>query len=88
MGTLAKSKSMTTEELKTFVLDKGVSLRWDEACLSAWVHHEDLRRLSFLAKGYLENREVESQLQYNVLYLDLAPLCDYYDIDPEEILAK
>lgn len=75
-------------DLYRFIHDNGIEMRWDCDILSAWIPFWGLQEFTDLISGTLYGGGIDSRLQRDGIWVDLVPICEYYDIDPQRIFLK
>ncbi len=92
MPLLNNLKGMETKNFKPNLMTMSQiphELRWDGEELSAWIWEWDVPKFREAIESYLNSEPAPSRLHVDgSLWLDLVPICEYYDIDPEDILAR
>jgi hypothetical protein len=80
-------------ELGLFKFLQDTEVRWvkDETgtfMLLAWIPFYELQEFVNLIDGYILNNfgiGITCNLQWKCVFIDLTPICEYFDIDPERI---
>ncbi len=78
---------MTALQLYKFINKNSVAIDWREEELVIWIpfiHLEEF--VNLLGSSYLSDGGTDINLQNNCVALDIVPLCEYFDIEPNEIL--
>jgi hypothetical protein len=80
---------MTELQLYKFIQDNGVEMHWhgDELMcfLDAWMIND----FCYMASHDLFDDEgIECRLKNSYIAFDLCDVCEYYEIDPENIFSK
>lgn len=76
-------------DLVNFLAKDGIEKRWEGNLLSCWIWHWDLGEFSAKIPSYLEDEALETKLLSDgSLWFDLVPICEHYEIDPEQILPR
>jgi hypothetical protein len=74
-------------DLYQFLKENKVEMRWDGDVLSAWISHWNLSDFTQLIASSLNDGGIDARLQsYGAVWVDLAPICQRYGIEPERIL--
>ena len=76
-------------DLVNFFSQGGVEMRWDGTVLSSWIWPWDLAEFSAKIASYLEDGGLETRLLSDgSLWFDLVPICEHYEIEPEQIFPR
>lgn len=80
---------MTELQLYKFLEKRNIETRWDETILSCWISFYNLKEFYDM----LNIRDGEDSINVQLvtdgcIYLDLANVCDRFDIDPLNICEK
>jgi hypothetical protein len=80
---------MTELQLQRFIDANGIELKWNGNELSALVYYGFLHGfVKLIGEVLLFENDIEAILLENYACIDLVPICEYYDIFPENILIK
>ena len=83
---------MTELELYKFIEDNNVEIDWRGEQLVIWLHHMDLKDFcELIGSSFFDEGGYDVNLQFNYgcyIALDLVPICEYFDIEPENICKK
>jgi len=64
-------------------------MRWDDDVLSTWIPPYDLKEFVQLIPSIFSDGAIYCALTGSGnIWIDLVPICEYYDIDPETVFAK
>jgi hypothetical protein len=78
---------MTELELYKFCENKEMDWRGEELVL--WINFYDIKEFTdLIGYDYFSEGGYDVNLQYDCIALDLVPICECFDIEPENILAK
>jgi len=78
---------MTELQLYKFTQDKEIC--WAGEKLILWIDFYDLKEFTqMIGYDYLSEGGIEINLLHNCVALELNDLCEYFDIEPENILKK
>lgn len=76
-------------DLYKFIEDNAIDLRWDEEALSCWIPSYKLVKFTELISSSLSEEGIECVLLKNgYIWVNLVPICERYDIDPNRLYAK
>lgn len=80
-------------DLYQFLTEYGIEMRWDtiddDDTLSAWIPACVLGDFTKMIEGSLQDGGREAQLcSGGFVWVDLAAICAYFDIEPERIFPK
>lgn len=76
-------------DLKQFLTEKQIEMRWDGDVLSTWVEHWSIDEFAKLVESALNDGGIEvNLLKGGTIWLDLVPICEHYGIEPDRILPK
>ena len=78
---------MTELQLHKFVTDKELECAWRGDDLILWLDFSCAEEFAALIEDFLTEK-CEVDLQLTGLALDIVPLCQYYDIDPGNIVGQ
>lgn len=78
---------MTELQLYKFCEDK--ELRWEGEALLIWISFDDIAKFTQLV-GYnmFDEGGILVHLQDNAICLDLAEVCEYFDIEPKKTFYR
>lgn len=80
---------MNELDLFRFLNEDNLEFRWVDDMLLVWIDNWCLKDFTTMVKSSLDDGGVECRLQTGgVVCVDIAPICEYYGIDPERILPK
>jgi len=80
---------MTPISLYKWVIETKTEIAWRQEMLLAWVYPHDLKEFAEMVLNALSEGGVEFVLLTGgSIGIDLVPICDYFGIDPEDILKK
>jgi hypothetical protein len=80
---------MTALKLYKFIQENDIELRWEDEELIAWVGFHCISEFTdMIGYDYLSDGGLDANLQYHCLALDIVPICEYFDIEPTDILEK
>lgn len=87
---------MTELELYKFLFPNENSTEGSIGCEVSWNFDEltcvlycwDLKEFASMIKDFLNEDGYEITLKGNYVGFDLVPICEFYDIEPENILKK
>jgi len=73
-------------DLYQFLNENEIEMRWDDDVLSTWISHWDIDDFCKLIKSSLDEGGRDARiLSDGSIWIDLAPICEYYGIEPERI---
>ena len=73
-------------DLYQFLKENEVEMRWDDDVLSTWVSHWHLEDFAKLIGSSLDEGGRDARIMSDgSIWIDLAPVCEYYGIEPERI---
>ena len=83
---------MTELQLYKFLFDEdgaiGCEVSWNGEELTCILYIWDLQEFAMMIKDYLSEDGYEITLKENYVGFDLVPICEFYEIEPENILKK
>lgn len=82
---------MTELDLYKFINneeDGGCEVLWNGEELICWIDYFKLSDFIAMIKGFLDDDGYDVNLRPYDIAFDLVPICEYYDIEPENILKK
>lgn len=80
---------MTELQLYKFIQEYYIETRWDDNQLTTWIPFHCLQEFTEMI-GYemLSDGGLEANLQYACVAFDLNEVCEWFDIDAENIEPK
>jgi hypothetical protein len=78
---------MNALQLYKFIQEHSIEIDWRDDELMVWIDFYSLRDFADMINDSLDEG-TEVALKQNCIAFDIVDLCEYYEIDPEEILAK
>ena len=79
---------MTELQLYKFIKESGSEVEWRGEELVVWVDLLSVNELTDLIGDYLHDGGIYVNLQLNRIAFDIVPICEYNEIEPENILKK
>lgn len=79
---------MTELELYRFITTEGLEIGWRGTELVLWIDFLYVTEFAGMIKSFLSDCGVDVNLQAYCISLDIVPICEWYDIDPENICKK
>jgi hypothetical protein len=75
-------------ELELYKITNDCELEWNGEELICWMDYFDIREFTKMIDKFLEDDGYDVNLRLYDIAFDLVPICDYYGINPENILKK
>ena len=76
-------------ELNLYKFLEDISIDWRSEKLIAWIPFYRIQDfVEMIGYDYFSESGHDVNLQYESIALDLVPICEYFDIEPERILEK
>lgn len=79
---------MTELELYEFIKDGELKIDWRGEELILWVDFWSLKYFTKIIRMNLDDGGYDVNLQENCIVLNIVPICEYWRIEPENILPK
>lgn len=81
---------MSELELYKYIEELEPEIRWHNDKLLIFLYYFQIEDFMEVAgePGMFDDSGVEAHLKSDYMVIDLVPFCEYYGIDPENILAK
>ena len=84
---------MTELQLYSFINENSVETKYSEGdppTWYAWISHLDLAEFCDLVGGdqYLSDAEIDVRLLNHYVCIDLYPICEYFEINPKNLLKN
>lgn len=80
---------MTELQLYKFISANEIELHWNGDELTCFVNSYSIGEFcELLGYKFLADRGIECMLKHNCIAFDLCSVCDYFDIEPENICNK
>jgi len=80
---------MTALKLYKFIKDNECEISWNSKELILWISFLNLREFTeLIGYDYLSEGGIKVNLGEWEIALDIVDLCEFFEIEPEEILAK
>jgi len=74
-------------DLYSYLISHDIEMRWTGDVLCAWIPPYCIADFSNLISSALSDGGIEARLkELGYVWVDLVPICDFYDIDPQRIL--
>ncbi len=73
-------------DLYQFLKENEIEMRWDDDVLTTWIPYWALADFAKIVGTSLDEGGREARLcRYGFIWIDMAPICEYYGIEPERI---
>lgn len=81
---------MTELQLYKFILENYIELDWRGEELVIWLPFHCLEKFVELVgkEHFFDYGEIDAKFQADTIVFDIVPICENYNIDPENILEK
>lgn len=80
---------MTELQLYKFIQENGIEIDWHGKQLIIWIDFRSLEEFTkLLDYNYLADGGMEVALMQDGIAFDLVPLCEYFGIEPMNILGR
>ena len=81
---------MTELQLYRYINENGVETNYNEGdppTWYAWISHSDISEFcELLGHKYLADAEIDVRLLMNHICIDLYPICEHFEINPQNLL--
>lgn len=80
---------MTAIKLYKFIQENSLEISWSGEELILWTNFYCIKEFAeMIGYDYLSDGGMDVNLQYDSIALDIVPICEYFDIEPTDILEK
>jgi len=80
---------LTGLQLYKFIYENELEIDWRGDELVLWIEFYYIEEFTeLIGEYYLSEGGIEVNLRHDGIALDIVDLCEYFDIDPEDILEK
>jgi len=79
---------MTGLEIYKFIQKNDLNIEWDSNTLMLWIDHDLIAEFVKIVQDIFDDGGIEVWLKSDHILIDLVPLCEKLDINPEDILSR
>lgn len=79
---------MNELDLYKFLTDCTLEIDWRGEELVAWIYPFHIQKFAEMCGNYLSTGEKVVLFEDGIVAIDLVPICEHFDIDPERICEK
>jgi hypothetical protein len=83
------NKKMTELQLYKFIHENNIEIDWRGNCLIIWLYFFQIRDfVELVGKDYFYEDGYDINLRADCVAVDITDICEYHEVEPENILKK